>query len=1613
MAFTLADSSRFASYTRAGEAAASQRVQGAAHLCFLRKRVLRQAPPLDVIAIAVLELCALFVEDPYVKGCACLCLFALYGRLRASDCNRVSHGRIIGNYFEGCLCRIKTARTLEKQTRFLPVIIPVKGILGVDWFSQFVNARDALGLDAIPDEPPVTTDNDFVLFPSQSTVLASEQERIGSAEMTERLGECLAKLLPTEAFQHYTSHSLKCTLLTYTNIFGLTLEQNELLGYHVVKGHASALNYSRDALASPIRAMATMLGSVKRGLFVPFAARDEQFVSAASAISVRQQFEKSLGITVETAARSIAGVAQGRGPEALDHESFCANLETLAAGIEQDLDKPCHEADTYPVPESSDDEDDSDSSSDSGSTSAESGMAVVDRELAADRYANVNVNADITSDLLRDEKYGMPQRSLGSPEQSSTGKCPLDRCLSCGSSAKLKTKMLDSVAVFKNRALEIGLDEATLARLDVLGWNTFGKLAFASSYRPGQVDESPLITLAEQITEVSPPPLTQLPLIRRLVFESYTLAASDLKMRSERREDDTPRRLAQAERAARHDSQVSRLRGLELTGEMEPSHLLIDLVFQMSEDNQLRYVRWDQCTKRDQELMGLKSDPTWKPDSGGIVREVRVQEEVKADISSDLKLKYALQRRSLAFDQARLVDFDKFERWSQVLLEAYTASPPAGYNKVSIEQVHHADMELFKFLMKETRNGIRPIGTSVPLEDALAKAMSAPEIRLHLQPLQGSSSVKRKAEAEENLDNEKKKKQNQSSGEEKLRRQIQNLEGQLKNMRKGKGKGKGQGARSSSSIKMPQELLGQTAVTAANEPLCFSYNCNGCSKAAAGFKAVAVDHVKRRHQFHACISVDLSNEEGYQFVYDLLKTGAVLYLHCAPPDSTVKNAKEKKLPKKARQHGARAPKPLRISAYPHGLPGLSGCDKLRVTKANQIFSTIAALVRVALQRGTAVTVENLKKSFLWSTTYFKSLIDEGLLHEVSFQKCMWGGKRDQWSSWYASVSDFDILEATCDGNHDHLKWNVTEVPNTWRCAPADAYPSVLCDKVASIVRNMARNCNVQDVSVGPGLKQAKTVPVIMAAAGKQPRGDRFPSLITEFAYTIWKTVAGTFLVTKDKKLTRDQCEALNIPFPAKFLQEKRGVANGVTVDAMREIEVGVWRKPEQFVDRALQIGHPFDDSSGVDDDTKVNIFKLLTEGVLARQQRTDVLLDYYEQRAEVLQHDESLLHDQLDHARSQIVDGKRFLLFEEMCRDVGIIGEDLRLLQLRGVPLTGVDGPTQLFRPEPLKPALTERQLMKSSKWSRKMIMKKTAESPDPDVRSAVWKITMEEVERGWLQGPFDESQVRNMLGPLFVCSKRFGLVQTDKVRQIDNMSESLVNAAYGSSYKLDLEGVDGISVLARTFVEATSDDGVVSVTLKDGSRLVGQLHGDFTVESARSIGGRTLDLDAAYKQVLVAKSSLWCNVLAVEDEHGERRLFDSKRLGLAVTFYALGVKFDFSRASFGVVKVANKASRVEQLVSDIRKFRRESQLTAAAAATFAGKMQFAEKLVIFTDAALEGDDTVGSLGMVAYWAVKGKVTQSYFFSGTVLQGVEVALPQVQLQVSHGVFLYSMIRPGL
>ena len=201
----------------------------------------------------------------------------------------------------------------------------------------------------------------------------------------------MSKLLPVQSYKQYTSHSLKCTLLTYTNVFGLTLDQNELLGYHVVKGHSSALNYSRDALATPIRSMMAMLEGVKNGTFNPLADREGHFASLEQATCVTRQFEDGLGMSVEQAIDLIAN------QDYIDDNVGAAHLEAkmrlVQAGKDVKLDVPCalqHMAED----DSSDDELET-SSSDSGSTSAEEGMAEVERNVLGGRFHDINAHADV------------------------------------------------------------------------------------------------------------------------------------------------------------------------------------------------------------------------------------------------------------------------------------------------------------------------------------------------------------------------------------------------------------------------------------------------------------------------------------------------------------------------------------------------------------------------------------------------------------------------------------------------------------------------------------------------------------------------------------------------------------------------------------------------------------------------------------------------------------------------------------------------------------------------------------------------------------------------------------------------------------------------------------------------------------------------------------------------------------------------------------------------------------------------------------------------------------------------------------------------------------------
>eukprot|EP00973_Karenia_brevis_P066908 9301019-Karenia_brevis.AAC.1 len=99
----------------------------------------------------------------------------------------------------------------------------------------------------------------------------------------------------------------------------------------------------------------------------------------------------------------------------------------------------------------------------------------------------------------------------------------------------------------------------------------------------------------------------------------------------------------------------------------------------------------------------------------------------------------------------------------------------------------------------------------------------------------------------------------------------------------------------------------------------------------------------------------------------------------------------------------------------------------------------------------------------------------------------------------------------------------------------------------------------------------------------------------------------------------------------------------------------------------------------------------------------------------------------------------------------------------------------------------------------------------DEEIDRAVFSSTMEEANNdcGWLEGPMTAEQLTSRLGSFWIPSRRFGVRQGGKIRNVDDFSESLVNQACGLSEKVSSAGVDEIVAMIRLWVHALDDNGM------------------------------------------------------------------------------------------------------------------------------------------------------------------------------------------------------------
>lgn len=299
---------------------------------------------------------------------------------------------------------------------------------------------------------------------------------------------------------------------------------------------------------------------------------------------------------------------------------------------------------------------------------------------------------------------------------------------------------MDSKASFKKRAEEIGMDDTLLGDMIGKGLDSYSKLAYVCAANPTSGDDTKLKKAVEDLINYH---LSdhQMIAVRQMWFESYTIAMTELEERVKKTPNDVPKSLPLAERMARIEQQKKKLTGLVIDQYMEPAHSLVDKVHSMLDDGVLTYVGPEKCPSRHDEIQGQKTEQHVVFDSMGNLKINKKAADLSCDVSGELKLRQALTRRALSFDQAGLCSFEVMEAWHNQMMNTTMRAPPNGHRYVSLNQVINADKEMWGFLSQDTRGNLRPaVGAQPPLDKQLKELTTSPQVLCFMTPLPGGSN---------------------------------------------------------------------------------------------------------------------------------------------------------------------------------------------------------------------------------------------------------------------------------------------------------------------------------------------------------------------------------------------------------------------------------------------------------------------------------------------------------------------------------------------------------------------------------------------------------------------------------------------------------------------------------------------------------------------------------------------------------------------------------------------------------------------------------------------------------------------------------------------------------
>ena len=364
------------------------------------------------------------------------------------------------------------------------------------------------------------------------------------------------------------------------------------------------------------------------------------------------------------------------------------------------------------------------------------------------------------------------------------------------------TSLLDSTAHFEERCVKLGMVPAFVTALAGSHVDSLSKLAFVIG-QPGQPIQNQEVSDFLQTALGRVPTLAETTALKRLGFEAHTYLVATLRQQIDQSDDTQPRKVAFAERTQRMDGLRQDLRGLDITGEMEPSHGLLDKCCAIFDSNNVKWLEPSICISRSMEVQGTPKARELTLEKGSLI--LKQDDKMTCATDSEIKLHYAYTRRAVALAFARVMSFQQHNAWVCYLFEALHREVPPGYSKANLSQVVSCDKAAWARLASLGISTREAVDGTFPLGEALLGLKSDPSIMLYLAPL--ARPV-------------------QTSSTGPSRPAPYHAVGGKSQAGKGKGKTGGKGK----TPPMPQELRGKYHKTAANEPICFAFNtASGCS----------------------------------------------------------------------------------------------------------------------------------------------------------------------------------------------------------------------------------------------------------------------------------------------------------------------------------------------------------------------------------------------------------------------------------------------------------------------------------------------------------------------------------------------------------------------------------------------------------------------------------------------------------------------------------------------------------------------------------------------------------------------------------------------------------------